>query len=156
METGGHRAVGVSQARQKSGFASCAVCRLELNFDKSLKSEGMKKNVGFCSCCGVIAHTIDVSGSDCNRKIHQLPEFAGLMCFQIMHTKKGMSVWSTPDPHAHKARLSIKTSSAIYTQLREQEYGLPPKKRSKPTPLDSQNGDDNNTNDPQAEGLVGV
>jgi hypothetical protein len=132
------------------------VYRLELYFDKSLKCENMNKNVGICSCCGIIAHTIDVSGSDCNRKIHQLPKkFAGLMCFQIMHTKEEMSVWSTPDPHAQKTRLSINTFSAIFTQLREQEYKLPPRKESsKPTPLDLQKG--NNTNDPPAEGLVGV
>ncbi|CAB9519499.1 unknown protein [Seminavis robusta] len=117
-----------SRLPQKASRANtrCSVCRLEQQWVKSLGEKGMTSDVATCSDCGVSAHAVVLT--DSNRQIHQLHQFRGLSCFQIMHSVEGYQLWK----RTTKGRNSFEPSYThpIRLQLR-QFHNLPPERAGK-------------------------
>jgi len=81
-----HRPV---QAKRRS---RCVVCRLDTNYERKGET-GVMENT--CSCtqanCERIAHSSILITP---RKIHEVGAFAGMTCFEILHSTVGKEVWS--------------------------------------------------------------
>jgi hypothetical protein len=99
--------------------ARCSVCRLELGMDKGLGQKGLTTNVVRCAACGLHAHNVFLLKS--NRRIHQLPQFDGLTCFELAHSAAAKGMWSTSNNGDAKNSLSL--NHAVVKELRVM-YGL--------------------------------
>ena len=89
--------------------------------DKSLGQEKLAKKVVHCRICRIPAHpTVPV---DSNRLVHDLPEFKGLTCFEILHSEQGTKIWKPTQ--GGKVRYSVVMSHPLVRDLRRQ-HGLSP------------------------------
>jgi hypothetical protein len=66
----------------------CTVCKLEVVTKQRSWYAGVKIGVSECSSCKCIAHAAIQQGS--RRLIHQVPQFANMPCFNILHTDVGL------------------------------------------------------------------
>ena len=103
----------------------CMVCKLELSMNKPLGEKGLASHVADCEDkeCVVRAHWAQLP--DSNRKIHTLPEFSGMTCFEIAHSRNAQGMWSL-----RPTKKTTKTMQPIYTHPIYQElrvlHGLDP------------------------------
>jgi hypothetical protein len=105
----------------------CIVCRLEWHWKaKELGQGGMSSGVGTCKCCDISAHTAMPRSS--NRKIHQLPIFRNLTCFQIAHTPEGLDLFRRVQ--SGKGSFQVNYKNPIYLELRK-AHGLPIERTNK-------------------------
>lgn len=121
---------GHKQVRAKSE-SKCSVCILEWKWrdelpqdqQNTITGKGHKTNVALCEKCGIKAHAIRISSERQNR-IHKLPEFNGMSCFEIMHTPQGQSIWPrNPVSCNHRKKYDLNQRHPIVNSLRE-AYGL--------------------------------
>jgi hypothetical protein len=111
---GEHRPVEANNA-MKQNKVRCTVCRLENYIDPVNVSEaGLKRSLVKCECCHVVAHNHVVT-DDQTRKIHQIQEFRGLTCFDIMHTDTGKALWQRTGREEKPTHLS--RDHSIYREL---------------------------------------
>jgi Transposase IS4 len=96
---------------------ACTVCQLEVtSMNPSLGTSGLKSNVSFCDTCGCWAHAaIQI---DSNRRIHKLPEFQGMSCFDIMHSKEGLEIWPIRELHHPRGPRACRTAHPVVQKLR--------------------------------------
>ena len=95
----------------------CSVCVMEsrwlqMETGKSQR-KGLRSQVVKCKECGVVAH------SGCTlypRKIHELQQFKGLSCFNIMHTPEGFQIWYRCG--SDRKSYSVCRSHPTYTKVR--------------------------------------
>jgi Transposase IS4 len=122
--------------------ARCAVCRLDFNIERTAKKfiqqqsamssnkkikqsqKNMANQLSTCNKCKITAHP---SVPNMPRKIHGLPAFEGLTCFQIAHTVEGYDVWKRCNSQetTHGRAYMPKMTHPICNNLREL-HGLPP------------------------------
>ena len=112
-----------NQGTDWAGKRRCSVCAADRNFQGLLgvnvkKYADLKREVSTCHRCCLSAHAGLLQE---RKRIHRLPEFVGLTCFEILHSNLGKSIWST-HPTTHKCQ--VNRSSVAYKNLRE-HYGLP-------------------------------
>jgi hypothetical protein len=86
----GYQPVQLSGEQNVTG-APCIVCRLEYNMNKSLVKCPARPNRACCDRCRFVAHTVVVPSN--GQKIFDIPEFKGLLCFEIAHSELGKQIW---------------------------------------------------------------
>lgn len=67
----------------------CGICNLEYQwkvlFEHQGLWDGLNADIGWCTPCGVPAHIFTPSPF---MTVHRQPEFANMMCFEIIHTEQ--------------------------------------------------------------------
>jgi hypothetical protein len=106
--------------------------------DNTIGQKGLTTNVVRCAACGLHAHNVFLPKS--NRKIHQLPQFDGLTCFEIAHSEPAKGMWSTNNDG--KIKNSVAHNHEVMQELRSM-YGMEGKVKRKR----SQSGEDTRSND---------
>ena len=134
---------------------ACAVCLLEYRWKrKELGMKGIFTNVGQCAKCGIVAHLVSCKDErEDGWKIHQLPQFTDLTCFEILHSTNGREMFMCRPASSPGARYkyTTKKNHPIIMDLRE-KHGLPPewtrkRKRRNHGRNDTEEDDDNNDGD---------
>ena len=116
----------------------------------SLGEKGLTTNVAQCKddTCGIIAHMYP-PGPDSNRLIHTLPEFHGLSCFDIVHSKAAKGIWNIGQG---KCATSVNHSHPIVKKLRQMHgvsESIMRKKETKKRSRDESDSHSQNTNSTQ-------
>ena len=100
--------------------AKCIVCRLEMNWKpKELGQSKMATGVASSKACGIVAHTMLLPST--NRRIHALPQFQNLTCFEIAHSKEGMELFKRVS--SSKGNYVVNKKHPLYLELR-MHHGL--------------------------------
>jgi len=119
----------------------CAVCKLDSNCAGKGEA-GVMENTHVCSeqSCERMAHSGFLSKP---RKIHSLSLFAGMTCFEMLHSPLGRETWGHKDSSQRKVH-SVNCSHPLVQGLRA-SHGLPtqaPRKRRAPQLSQSTTVDD--------------
>ena len=85
--------------------------------------KGLYSNLAACKTCGVHAHSF--VQRDSVRKVHQIPEFKGKSCFDILHTPLGNEIWQRTVSEANRYCFTINHKHPAVAQMRD-DWGLPP------------------------------
>ena len=87
----------------------------QTGIEKKLGEKGLTTHVARCCVpdCGINAHGVIPKG---NRLIHTLPQFKGMTCFQIIHSKLGRQIWNVGTSGKYKS--SVRHNHPIVKQLR--------------------------------------
>lgn len=125
--------------RAKAG-TRCPVCALEVCWlEKEMNTAGVKSGVHRCKKCGVTGHNFVPRAKN---KIHELPAFSNMSCFDIMHSKLGQEIW----PRIEGSRFAFVRidKHPVITKIR-QEYGLHPLNGKKRKSVTYNSNDDEQT-----------
>ena len=113
----------VHRARNAPSKTRCAVCKLDCNYEQKGET-GVMDSTHVCSevACHRMAHGGFVAKM---RKMHCLPAFIGMTCFEIIHSQTGRETWSyKPDREARNKACSVNCSHPLAQDLRV-AHGLP-------------------------------
>ena len=131
--------VAVHQAVQAPKRSRCAVCKLDQNFNGV--GAGVMDNTSSCTLpdCQRIAHHSFLQQP---RKIHQVPAFVGMTCYEILHSTVGRAVWKYKGAARSTAKeklYSVSFSHPAIQQLRilYGQPGIAIRKRKAPQEDDS-------------------
>ncbi len=106
----------------------CTVCALEGRWG-TVSKFGQCKHVSKCTYpgCNVVAHATVPHNK---HRIHKLPRFFSMTCFQIMHTKEGRQLWPHNKNNMVRRRTCLQQKHPTYIALRKAS-GLPEGRRKK-------------------------
>ncbi|MHA7927748.1 MAG: hypothetical protein ACX936_21325, partial [Marinobacter sp.] len=107
----------------------CVVCRLEsvylkeeettVSDGKSHHERGNYRKVCKCAQCGVCAHS-HIPDGRYRRVIHDLDEFKGLTCFDIVHSPEGTSIWPRNMDGVHQTkRYNVVREHPVVQRIKE-------------------------------------
>ena len=131
----------------------CIVCKLEHGLGlggKDLKLGGLTTNIVTCATCKISAHNFAVTKK---RKIHSLPCFEGMTCWQIAHSEVGNQLWLQSKGEVGHS-YGIQTTHAIYGRLRElynKPKALAKKRKLNPGPSTATTNDETQSIDGEIE-----
>ena len=117
-----HYPVAIEDKKQ----VACAVCLLEYRWKKdTMKMAGIYKNVGRCAKCGICAHLVGCqSRAGEGWKIHSLPQFKTMTCFEIVHCSEGQEIFVAAEEGA-RYTYTVRKNHETVAKLRE-DHGLQP------------------------------